>query len=34
MRQRDEPTSAPPWLWPVLAAGLLVIAALWWWAAL
>jgi hypothetical protein len=28
----DVPTSAPPWLWPLLAAGLLVVGALWWWA--
>lgn len=32
-RHRDDvPTSAPPWLWVVIATGLLVIAGLWWWA--
>ncbi|HEX2419058.1 MAG TPA: hypothetical protein VHJ83_13210 [Micromonosporaceae bacterium] len=30
--ESDAPTSAPAWLWPLLAAGVAVLVALWWWA--
>jgi hypothetical protein len=33
MRHPDDlPTSAPVWLWPLLAVGVVAVVALWWWA--
>jgi len=33
MRQQgDVPSSAPVWLWPLFAVGVVALAALWWWA--